>query len=212
MNEVDRYVLDVLRNIEAPPRQRSRIEADLRAHLEEALRRGESPATVFARMGSPEEVAQEFMAGVTLHYAGFWRRVIAFAVDLAVILLVASPLFGLAVLFSSLVPRAPSGWEYALGGVIIVAAWSTALMAVGVFILYFPMLEGRFGQTLGKRLLGLRVVKETGTPIGYREAFLRRLPFYFDFIVLDALFIPFTPRRQRAFDIIARTVVIREAA
>lgn len=211
MNEVDRYVRDVLRNIEAPPRERSRIEADLRAHLEEALRRGESPATVFARMGSAEEVAQELMAGVTLHYAGFWRRVIAFAVELAVILLVASPVFGLAVLLSSLVPREPSGWEYALGGVIIVAAWSAALMAVGIFILYFPMLEGRFGQTLGKRLLGLRVVKETGTPIGYREAFLRRLPFYFDFIVLDALFIPFTARRQRAFDIIARTVVIREA-
>lgn len=49
-------------------------------------------------------------------------------------------------------------------------------------------------------------------PIGYREAFLRRLSFYFDFIVLDALFIPFTAKRQRAFDIIARTVVIQEIA
>ncbi len=100
---------------------------------------------------------------------------------------------------------------YVLGAALITGAvGATPLIAGGIFLLYFPILEGRFGQTLGKRLLRLHVLKETGLPIGYKEAFLRRLSFYFDFIAVDALFIPFTRKRQRAFDIIARTVVVRE--
>jgi uncharacterized RDD family membrane protein YckC len=75
--------------------------------------------------------------------------------------------------------------------------------------LFFPIAEGRFGQTLGKRLLGLRVLKESGLAIGYKEAFLRRIPFYFRFAVLDALFVPFTAKKQRAFDLVARTVVVK---
>ena len=71
--------------------------------------------------------------------------------------------------------------------------------------------KGRYGQTAGKRWLGLHVVKENGAPIGFKEAFLRRLSFYFDFLVVDAIFIFFTAKRQRAFDMIARTVVIQDA-
>ncbi len=46
--------------------------------------------------------------------------------------------------------------------------------------------------------------------IGCKEAFLRRLPFYFEIWPVDALFIPFTEKRQRAFDIVARTIVVRQ--
>jgi uncharacterized RDD family membrane protein YckC len=56
----------------------------------------------------------------------------------------------------------------------------------------------------------LWVLKENCLPIGYTEAFLRRLSYYFEIMAVDALFIPFTPKRQRAFDIVARMVVIRE--
>ena len=79
-------------------------------------------------------------------------------------------------------------------------------------MLYFPILEGRFGQTLGKRLLGIRVLHESGLPIGFKEAILRRLPFYFDFWPIDGLFVLFTAKKQRAFDIVARTVVVRETS
>jgi uncharacterized RDD family membrane protein YckC len=84
-------------------------------------------------------------------------------------------------------------------------------LLVGGILLYFPILEGRFGQTVGKRTLGLRVLKENGLPIGYKEAFLRRISYYLEGgLVIDALFIPCTQKRQRAFDIVARTIVIRE--
>jgi hypothetical protein len=38
---------------------------------------------------------------------------------------------------------------------------------------------------------------------------LRRLPSLFKFALLDALFALFTARRQRAFDIVAGTMVVR---
>ena len=56
----------------------------------------------------------------------------------------------------------------------------------------------------------IRVLRETGAPIGLGQAFVRRLSMYFDMLWIDALFIPFTDKRQRALDIVAKTVVARE--
>ena len=72
----------------------------------------------------------------------------------------------------------------------------------GVFLLYFPIAEARFGRTLGKAAFHLRTVRENGLPVGYKEAFLRRLSLYFNIFWVDALFALFTAKRQRAFDII----------
>lgn len=212
MNEVDRYVREVLACIHLPAGDERRIEADLRAHFEEALAAGDSVEAAIARMGPPREVAAEFMAQARLRYAGFWRRLVAFLVDLAMIIPIIAVLSVLGIVLSNLVPREPQGTGYVIGSILIAFLVATGAVAVGTMLLYFPILEGRFGQTVGKRLLGLRVLKEDGLPIGYKEAFLRRLSFYFDFLVVDAVFIPFTDKKQRAFDIIARTVVVRDAS
>lgn len=206
---VQRYIQTVMRMVSALPAERQRIEADLRAHLEAAVQSGERVEAVLERMGSPEEVAGAFMSQVELVYAGFWRRLAAFVIDA---ILIALPLLGAAGIFllgNGLIPPHPQSFaSYAFGGSVILLMLASALAAVSMMLLYFPVLEGRFGQTPGKRLLGLRVLKENGLPIGYREAFLRRLSFYFDIFPIDALFIPFTAKHQRGFDIIARTVVV----
>lgn len=211
MSEVEQYVREVVRHIRASAQERQRIEADLRAHLEEAVRAGEAPSAVIARMGSPAEVAVEFMARKALPYAGFWPRLAAFAVDMAAIFVGAGLAAVVGLVAANLVPQEPRGLGYVVGAVAILVALGSALGAVGLILLYFPLLEGRYGQTLGKRLLGLRVLKESGLPIGYKEAFLRWLPYYFEMLPVDALFIFFTAKHQRAFDIVAKTVVVREA-
>ena len=85
-----------------------------------------------------------------------------------------------------------------------------ALAILGTFLFYFPLLEAHFGKTLGKYLMRIRVVRESGAPISLGQAFVRRLTFYFEVLWIDALFIPFTDKRQRALDIVAKTVVAQE--
>ena len=77
-------------------------------------------------------------------------------------------------------------------------------------IFYFPLLEAHYGRTLGKHLMRIRVVRESGSPIGLGQAFVRRLSFYFDMLWVDALFVFFTDKNQRALDIVAKTVVAQE--
>jgi uncharacterized RDD family membrane protein YckC len=211
MNAIDQYVNAVLRNLTVRPEDRQRIEADLRAHLEEATQSGEPLQAVLDRMGSPEEVASAFMAQVELNYASFGRRLVAFIIDI-VLLLIALLVFGVIVLaLNNLIPAHPESLiSYAFGALVILVMISAALSALSIFLLYFPLLEGRFGQTIGKKLLELRVLKENGLHIGYKQAFLRRISFYFDIFPFDALFVFFTEKRQRGFDIIARTVVVVE--
>jgi uncharacterized RDD family membrane protein YckC len=64
------------------------------------------------------------------------------------------------------------------------------------------------GQTPGKRLLGLRVVTESGRRIGAGQAVVRQLPFLFNVIWVDALFALFTEKSQRAFELLSKTRVV----
>lgn len=97
-----------------------------------------------------------------------------------------------------------------------------ALMIVVIFLLfigYFVVFEWILnGQTPGKKLLKLRVIREDGRPITLWESIARNLLRIFD--ALPGLVIPiysvglitifFNGRDQRIGDIFAGTVVIRE--
>jgi uncharacterized RDD family membrane protein YckC len=206
----DAYIQEVLGLILAPAAERERFAADLRLHLQAAAEEGLTPDQVAARLGSPRVVALEFMAGRALTYAGFWRRSVAFFIDIMVLGLLALVPTVLGVVFSNLVPQHPqSALDYVLGGLLILLVLACILAVLGLVLLYFPLLEGRFGQTIGKRLLRMTVRREDGLPVGYKEAFLRRISYYLEILPFDALVIPFTARKQRAFDMVARTVVVR---
>jgi uncharacterized RDD family membrane protein YckC len=209
-NLADQYVQKVMAMIYAPEKDRARIQADLQSHLQEGLSGGEDMAALVERMGDPREVAAEFMQEVPLVYAGFWRRLAAFLVDMVVVILFGGLAAGLTVLLANVVPQHPSGWmENVLGGIVILIVLISANVCIAIIMVYFPLLEGRFGQTLGKRMFGLVVRSEDGLPAGYGKAILRRISFYFEILPIDALFIPFNPKHQRGFDILAKTVVVR---
>ena len=76
---------------------------------------------------------------------------------------------------------------------------------------YYIASEGRRGQTLGKRLLGLRVVDaESGKPIGYGRALIRNLGRYVSSIALGAGYWTMIndPMKRCWHDKLARTVVV----
>ncbi|CAN5295263.1 RDD family protein [soil metagenome] len=100
--------------------------------------------------------------------------------------------------------------------------WTIALLILAVFLLfsgYFILFEWLWnGQTPGKRLMKLRVIREDGRPITLWEAIARNLLRIFD--AIPGLVVPiysvglitifFNNRDQRIGDMFAGTVVIRE--
>lgn len=201
----DRYIDDVMRSVFAAAEDRERLEADLRSHFAEAEVAGRAPREVIEGLGTPEEVAAAFNAEREFQYASFWQRLVAFFGDAGLLMLFVLPLLGLG-LMAGVVGEEPGGiavlWLIPFGLLFL------ALLGLGIF--YFPLLEAHYGKTLGKRLMRLRVVRETGSPISLGQAFVRRLSFYFDMLWLDALFVFFTDKNQRALDIVAKTVVAQE--
>jgi uncharacterized RDD family membrane protein YckC len=194
------YLQQALHEVLGPDDRVGRFVADLRAHFEQGAAAGETDDQVSARLGDPKEVAAAFMDTVELRPAGLMPRLFAFFADLGIALAAVVPFILLAMAIDNAVSR-PEPFLIALLVVL-------GLALVGVSLLYFPLFEGRFGWTPGKRLMELRVRDESLGPIGFGQAFLRRLSFYFELLVFDALFVPFTKRKQRAFDLIAKTVVV----
>jgi uncharacterized RDD family membrane protein YckC len=210
-NIAEQYIRKVMDLIYAPEKDRERIQSDLQSHLQEGMAGGEEMTALVERMGDPREVAAEFMSAVPMVYAGFWLRLAAFLVDMVVILLFGGLAAGLTIVLSNVVPQHPEGlMENLVGGAIILLVLISANACIAVMFIYFPLLEGRFGQTLGKRFVGLRVRSEDGLPASYGQAILRRLSFYFEIFPIEALFLPFDAKHQRWFDKLAKTVVVRE--
>jgi uncharacterized RDD family membrane protein YckC len=97
--------------------------------------------------------------------------------------------------------------------------WMLAALIILVFVLwsgYFALFEWLWnGQTPGKRMLKLRVIREDGRPVTVWEAAARNLlrlfdmmPFPFYSIGLVSVFM--SSRDQRVGDFVAGTVVVRE--
>lgn len=100
--------------------------------------------------------------------------------------------------------------------------WTIAVLIIVLFLIfagYFVIFEWLWnGQTPGKRLLKLRVIREDGRPVTFWEALARNLLRIFDtipgFIVpiysVGLITVFMSRRDQRIGDIFAGTVVVRE--
>jgi uncharacterized RDD family membrane protein YckC len=86
------------------------------------------------------------------------------------------------------------------------------LFGVACFFL-FSYLEGRYGKTPGKWLLGIRVLSVELEPCGFGRALIRNVLMVADGMfscVVGVLMIAITPSWQRVGDLAGRTVVLRD--
>lgn len=89
---------------------------------------------------------------------------------------------------------------------------AASLIGLVIWFLYFTLLEGHYGQTIGKMALNIKFVREAdGAPIDYGEAavrtILRIIDGLFDYLI-GAIFIWTSEEKQRLGDRVAHTVVV----
>lgn len=101
-----------------------------------------------------------------------------------------------------------------VAGVMIILGF---LAAFGSIYAYNAGLEAYWnGQTVGKRLLDIKVLSSDGTEASLGQTILRNIPLVFNLgifsLIAALLLMATTDRKQRMFDSIADTVVVREGS
>ena len=163
---------------------------------------------------APPQAANAPRPGVTLVGAGAGRRFFAVLIDLI--------LFGAAVFFLYQ-QFGTGGLALDTGGMDIKKLtldydnwylyYSTMTDFLYVLvpllggILYVIAFEGAFGWTLGKLIMGVRVVKTDGRRSGFLAAVLRLIFWVIDVFLIGLIMVLVTKRKQRLGDMVAGTVV-----
>ncbi|MDP2276230.1 MAG: RDD family protein [Archangium sp.] len=149
--------------------------------------------------------------------AGLMSRFLALLVDTILSLIITYALFIVVMLFSLLL----SAGGAAVGG----AGVGEQLLGVGVaaqFVIWFLIDWGYMvlletvwsGQTVGKKMMGLRVIQDTGVRVGVYQSLLRNLVRPLDKLpilyLVGGVAALFSGTQQRLGDLLAGTIVVRE--
>lgn len=90
--------------------------------------------------------------------------------------------------------------------------WWWGLFYFIVYIGYYTYLEGSRGQTIGKMVTKIRVVREDGGEIDMNQAFTRNILRIIDGLIaylVGAILIWRSDKKQRLGDRVAKTVVVK---
>jgi uncharacterized RDD family membrane protein YckC len=141
---------------------------------------------------------------------GFWLRSMAFAID-HIILLFTLVIFTVVGFLAAEIGGggARDFFYYQQARIVLPILLPLAII---LFITYFAFFHGTWGQTIGKMIIGLRVITIDGQPLRFPRAFVRTIvyalsaiPFFLGFI-----WVGFTSSKRSWHDLIAGTMVIRE--
>jgi uncharacterized RDD family membrane protein YckC len=189
----DAYIHAVVDHVPSRMGLRDQIAMEVRSHIAERLEHGQPLPDVLRQFGDPMALAESYLAAVPLSSARFLPRAVAKLID---IMIVAAAVGAWAALSWWVLPPE-------------LRYWVPVLCVLGVvfgFVGYTALAEHHWGQTLGKRLMGIHVVRESGARISLGQSFIRQLPILGSaLIIIDVAFALFTEKRQRAFELITKT-------
>lgn len=133
-------------------------------------------------------------------YAGFWMRFWAYLTDLIVVFSVNGLLL--------------SPLKFAGNGVIDVGFWTlNGILGALVFYIYFLLMTKYIGQTIGKMLFGLRVIRCDDEQLQWSDLLFREVVVRFIYKVMFLfsllyLVVAFTDKKQGLHDMAGNTRVI----
>lgn len=192
----DDFVNRVLSALPPTTPRREQIALELRGLISERLAAGQPLPQVLDQLGDPETLAESYLSAVPLVAGDFWSRATARLIDFGIPVVLLSPIAATIWLATPAEYVPALMFVYVLGG--------------GALIAIYPMVaEACYGKTIGKHLRGLRVVTEAGARISTGQAIVRNLPWMLEIFWIDALFALFTDKRQRAFEMLSKTRVVR---
>lgn len=164
------------------------------------------PSAHVAATARAQDVARRIHGGtrdeeLARPYVGLVTRTIAFALDAAVINVVALLVWGVLTLAFSIFPPSQQRHDIA----VIAGGAAFALWVVGYFVAFWTTT----GQTPGNRVLQIRVVRAGGGPLRPRHALMRLVGLLLAAVPLGLGFAPIlvTERRRGLHDWLAGTVV-----
>jgi len=153
----------------------------------------------------------------TYALAGLGSRFLAWFVDFLIQLSIILAIFFGLVFLSSKLPSAGAVADSSsdkIGAAILIAL--VVFVFFTIFFGYFILLEAFWnGQTPGKKLLGIRVVRDGGYPIDFGASLIRNLIRVAELLLggyaLSAISATLSPENKRLGDIAAGTIVVRDA-
>jgi uncharacterized RDD family membrane protein YckC len=140
-------------------------------------RAGESAVRVVHDVEGWAEVADVQRKESQLPLASIKKRVPAFLIDFALILAIT-----MAIIF---LPQIPS---LSIRDAYYTATSTVLFITVGLLWLYSTLLEGFNGQSIGKRITGLKVVRTDGKKMSYDHAAVRNFGKVLPLLPFDLLF------------------------
>jgi uncharacterized RDD family membrane protein YckC len=150
---------------------------------------------------SPEAVAAP-IEGRQGHYAGGVSRLVAFAGDVGA----SWGLFTLGAAALDFSIQLVTGGQFSLtkhqvAALVAIVAWE---------FLYFSYQWALSGRTIGMAVLGIRVVRSDGAPIGWKQAVVRTITLPLSFLILGLGFLGILTNRNRhaLHDRLAGTAVV----
>jgi uncharacterized RDD family membrane protein YckC len=163
-----------------------------------------SPGSVFSQplpRSAPytaPPVVTSYVPRVDVRSAGFWIRFVAYTIDGFLLLLVQVVLWGV-------------GWTVGGGGGWRAVGAATHLFNWIIGALYFIVFHYRWGQTFGKMLMQIRVVRMDGGPLTLGQSIGRYFASYLSAIILSVGFIMAGLRsdKRALHDLLAGTRVER---
>ncbi|MGH2808259.1 MAG: RDD family protein [Actinomycetota bacterium] len=213
------YLKEFQRWTAGPKARREMLSAEFAEHLREAEAAGELGSTL-TRLGPPRDAAKAFAAGHELRKAPLARRITAFLMDAAIPAVIVMVALAIAtaigseqegrevyMFFEDLAAERTPVWG---------ALQALAAVIVGLggmwWVLGLTIMEWRYGRGPGKAMMGLRVVTEDGIAPTFGQVIIRRLTLVFSgpLQIIDWVFALFDPRRQRAVEKLAHTLVVQD--
>ncbi len=136
------------------------------------------------------------------HYAGAVTRLVAFAADVGA----SWGLFTLGAAALAFTIQLVTGTKFSLSSHQIASLVTAAVWE----FLYFSYQWALSGKTIGMAVLGIRVVRKDGAPIGARQAILRTLTLPLSFLLFGLGFLGILTNRDRhaLHDRLAGTAVV----